>query len=188
MATKTPAKRNTDWDACHRDYRTGKFTQRELADKYGVTHGAVGKKIRELKWEKDLTEEIRTATNARLASALVAKEVAKGSQEVANTILAAAETNAQLIWKHQKNLSELHEVVEAAKSAVMKAGATVEDIREAAVFVQAASGLASATKTLQDQERKAFGLDLAGENKDNDLSDQFMAIVEAKEAMERGSS
>jgi hypothetical protein len=105
VSAPAPAKRrNTDWDAVERDFRTGKFTLRELGDKYGISHAAIGKRSRDYKWVQDLGVAIRQATNARLTKELVSKEVSEGFQEVSNTVLAAAEVNTRVILKHRKDI------------------------------------------------------------------------------------
>jgi hypothetical protein len=131
-----PARRTTDWDAVERDYRTGKFTQRELADKYGVTHGAVGKQARARGWKKDLTEEIRRATNAKLTEQLVCSEVAKGSQQVANTIAAAAEVNTRVILGHRAGLQAITNVKRTLLSQIEQAASLLPDLAEVIEMVR----------------------------------------------------
>lgn len=131
-----PARGKTDWDAVERDYRTGKFTQRELADKYGVTHGAVGKRAREREWKKDLTAEIRQATNARLTEQLVANEVAKGIQQVANTVAAAAEVNTRVILSHRAGLQAITNVKRTLLEQIEQAAHLLPDLEEVIEMVR----------------------------------------------------
>ena len=76
--------------------------------------------------------------------------------------MVAAERNAQVILSHRSRLAALHQDVETAKRKLMEIGDSVADIREAATLVQAVGNLATATKTLIEQERKAFQLDEPG--------------------------
>lgn len=135
-AAAAPARRRVDWDAVERDYRTGKFTQRELADKYGVVHGAIGKQARAGAWEKDLTAEIRQATNARLVSELVSSEVAKSSQEVAKTVLVAAEANAQVILGHRTGLKRITSIKETLLNQIEQAAQNLPDLAEVIELVR----------------------------------------------------
>ena len=100
-------KTRTDWQAVERDFRTASFTLRELAEKYGVSHQAIAKQAKKNEWSQDLTQAIRQATNAKLVNQLVDKEVAKGGQAVANTVLAAAEINKDVILGHRKGLNRI---------------------------------------------------------------------------------
>lgn len=113
-------KRRADWDAIERDYRTGKFTDQELADKYDnvVTRQAISKRAKEKKWQKDLTDAVRRATNAKLigdmAEKKVAEQVAEGvansCQNATDTVLIAAEINKQVILKHRGDISKTNEL------------------------------------------------------------------------------
>ena len=151
-------KRKTDWDAVERDYRTGKFTLRELATKHAISHQAIAKQAKNKAWTQDLSIAIKQATNAKLVDDLVAKEVAKSGQAVANTVLAVAELNKQVILSHRSRLTELADAVDYAKGVLLSQGANIENIRDAATLVQAVGGLATATKTLIDKEREAYTL------------------------------
>lgn len=117
----TPRVRDTDWDAVERDYRTGKFTLRELSTKYKITHQIIGRHAKDHGWTKDLGVAIKLATNAKLVQDLVDKEVAKSGQEVDNAILAAAEVNTRVILKHRTDIEATRRVAadllaEVAKS------------------------------------------------------------------------
>lgn len=158
--TSQPEKRRSvDWDAVERDFRTGKFTLRELAVAHHVSHQAIGKKAEKMAWTQDLAKAIKQATNAILIQEIINNQVAKDCQSVASTILVAAELNKQVIIGHRHRLAELKEDVVTAKLKLMDMGETVADIREAAIFVQAVGSLITATKTLICEERKAFSLD-----------------------------
>lgn len=184
----TPAKkrRDTDWAAVERDYRTGKFTLRELSKKYGPSHQAIGTQAKKREWTQDLGAAIKQATNAKLVAELVDKEVAAGGQEVAKTVLAAAELNKQVILQHRGDIKDAREVaaelLQELKEARLLAehkellaeilagpGAEPKDQNEARKAVARALGLGSrvgslkalaeAFTKLQTAERQAFGLD-----------------------------
>lgn len=148
-----------DWDAVERDYRTAKFTLRELAAKHGVSHQAIAKRAKAKEWTQDLADAIRVATNARLTQELFDAAVANGRRLVDSTVAIAAEANVQVIQGHRKRLADLSSAVDEAKDKVLTFADNLVDIREAAVFVQAVGNLANATKVLIEQERKAHGLD-----------------------------
>lgn len=167
MTEPAQPRRRVDWDAVERDYRTGRFTEQELADKHGATRSAVSKQKRVKGWTKDLKDEIRHATQARL----VAELVAKGSEKVADTVLAAAEVNTRVVLGHRKRIADLHRLAEDAQAKLESMGDSLVDVREAGVFVQAVNGLATITKTLIEQERKAFGLDDDGKKSEDAVDD-----------------
>jgi predicted DNA-binding protein YlxM (UPF0122 family) len=183
--TRPKATRSTDWAAVERDYRTGKFTLRELAEKYDISHQAVGKQVKTKGWTQDLSLAIKQATNAKLVAELVDKEVAKGGQEVANTVLAAAELNKQVILRHRGDISRTNslamDMLEELSLTTHKQ-AEIEDLFEKVTGDLEGPALSSAQQTfrefmkvhsrvgsvhkladtlakLQTLERKAFAID-----------------------------
>ncbi len=56
-----------DWDAVHRDYRTGQFSNRELGRMHEVAESTIRKKAENRKWTKDLSEQVRTAVDDQLS-------------------------------------------------------------------------------------------------------------------------
>ena len=168
-----------DWDAVQRDYRTARFTNRELAKKHGVSHQAVAKQAKNGNWTKDLGEAIKSATSARLVEELVNEEVAKSGQKVVDTVLLAAEVNAQIVLKHRERLTTLTEAAQTALAKVVALGDEVSDIREAGVYSQAVNTLVTANKTLIDQERRAYGLDDEGEKSNESYEDALRAAIGA---------
>lgn len=162
-ASQTPAapakRQRTDWDAVERDYRTGKFTLRELAAKYELTHSAIGQKARKLGWTADLTQAIRQATNAKLIAEVVSKEVSSATQSVSTVVLAAAEINKQIILGHRNQIAQVRATVESARDKVLALGSSVADIKEASALAGAAESLTRSYKNLIEMERKAFRLD-----------------------------
>ena len=148
-----------DWDAVERDYRTGKFTLRELAEKHGPSHQAIAKRSKVRGWTQDLGEQIKQATNAKLVAKLVDSEIAKGGQAVANTVLAAAEINAQIILKHRQRLQALAEDADRARQKLVAMTEMVADVREAGSLVSAVEAAARTEKILIEQERKAYRID-----------------------------
>ena len=156
--TATPRPR-ADWSAVERDYRTGKFTLRELASKYGVSHQAVSKQVKNGGWTQDLSLAVRQATESRLFQQVVDAEVAKSSQAVADTVMAAAEVNMRVILTHRMDAQRARQAMEAARVAVLACGASVTRMSDAATFAAAVESLGRSTKIAIDIERKAFRLD-----------------------------
>lgn len=211
MTTRKPeSKRRTDWDAVERDYRTGKFTLRELAEKYGVSHQAIGKQVKTKGWTQDLSTAIKRATNAKLVAELVDKEVAKGGQEVAKTVLAAAELNKQVILKHrgdisktnslamdmlnelsltthkQSEIEELFEKVtgEMAGPALQAAQQQFKDFMRVHSRVGSVHKLADTLAKLQTLERRAFGIADEGEDGDRPLVEPVFNITMTQDGRE----
>lgn len=106
-----PKKRRADWEAIERDYRTGNFTDQELADKHMnvVSRQAVTKMAKKRGWQKDLSTAVRQATKAKLiadeAQKKVAEQVAKGCAATTDTVLVVAEMNKRVILSHRDDIA-----------------------------------------------------------------------------------
>jgi predicted DNA-binding protein YlxM (UPF0122 family) len=129
-------KKRTDWQAVERDFRTATFTLRELAEKYEISHQAIAKQAKKNEWSQDLTRAIKQATNAKLVNQLVDKEVAKSGQAVANTVLAAAEINKDVILGHRKGLNRLTAIKATLLGQIEQAAANMEDLADVIAMVR----------------------------------------------------
>lgn len=177
-------KRRTDWDAVERDYRTGRFTLRELETKYEVNNSTISRRADKHGWTQDLSTAIKQATNAKLIQSIVAAECSTAQQNAADTVLAAAEVNKQVILGHRKGLQELTSVKRALLDQIQQAAALLPDLAEVIEMVRkpddngidrandalrkamSRSALVDDLKKLADVdekvrkgEREAFGLD-----------------------------
>lgn len=187
-AAKGKPRAKTDWQAVERDYRTGKFTLRELGAKHGTSHVAIQKRSKKGEWTQDLAQQIRQATNARLVSSLVTKE----AEKVTNTVLVAAEVNKEVILGHRGDLRATRDVATGLLAELSEA-ALLDEHKELIAEVLAGEGadaaglsrarlavtravslgtrissvksLAEAFTKLQAAERVAFGLDEKDDDK-----------------------
>lgn len=162
---KPTGRKRIDWEAVERDYRTGKYSQRELAVIHGTNEATLSRKIKAdqaldpARWQRDLTEEVRQATNARLMSELVKSEIKEGQEKVKESVKVAAEMNVQVILGHQAWLSDLAADMKAARAKLLELGAEVDDVRQAATLVTALESSARTLKIVIEGQRKVFGLD-----------------------------
>lgn len=182
----TQRRKKTDWDAVERDYRATSLTLKELGIKYDCKPSAIANQAKRKGWQRDLTDAVKHATSARLIQVSVAEAVGaaveagskSAAQAATDAVMAQAEMNVRIITSHRRRLADLHDLVDSAKAKLEEVGETLVDVREAAVFVQATANLAGATKTLIEQERKAFGLDEEGAKKADSYEDMLRNISE----------
>lgn len=131
------ARRNkTDWDAVERDYRTGKFTLRELEAKHGVDNAQIARKKKERGWTQDLTDAVRQATNAMLMAEIVSNEISAAQQNVSSTIQVVAELNKQVILSHRKGLQRITAIKERLLDQIEVAAANLPDLAEVIEMVR----------------------------------------------------
>lgn len=161
-ATASTRKR-ADWDAIERDYRTGRYTLRELETKHGVFNSSIARKAKNEGWTQDLSAAIRQATNAKLVNQTVDEIASKSAQEVSNVIADAANENISIIIGHRARLAGLVLAVNVAKDLVLTLGSEISGIREAGLFTQAIFNLVTSTRVLLELERKVYNLDSEAE-------------------------
>lgn len=169
--TAIPARRRADWEAIERDYRTGQFSDQELADKHGnvVSRQAISKRAKVQGWQKDLSREVRQATKAKLiadqvreqVAGEVADRVAKSGNATVQAVLAAAETNKQVILGHRRDIAKVREITMTLVTSLETAAAETDAAKRLPLgeLVLTAQRAGQAVGRLQQLERVAFGLD-----------------------------
>lgn len=183
-ATRTKRKR-VDKEAVERDYRLGKFTLRELGEKHGCDHALIARWVKRHGWTQDLSKAVKAATNARIIQETVTKAINAGQQVVTDTVLAAAELNAQVVMRHRARVEkaisvaermldeldattlrpgELEEMLEkitedADQKTMDAARARFAELMRLHNRVASAQKLMLAVKDAQALERQAYGLD-----------------------------
>ena len=135
-AENARGKRRADWDAIERDYRTGKFTLRELEEKHGAFNSSIARKAKKDGWTQDLSVAIKQATNAKLAEALVSDIASEGAQNASMTVLVAAEVNKQVILGHRKGLQTLTQVKRKLLEHIEQAAVLLPDLAEVVEMVR----------------------------------------------------
>ena len=140
-------RKTVDWDAVERDYRTGRFTKRELAEKHGLSHTAINKRASHYCWSQDLSEAIQKATPAKLTlqaraaqrerqaadavSTVVAGAVSRsGFHKDVETIDLASDVNTVVILGHRKGLTEITQVRNVLLAHVAKAAENLDDLAD----------------------------------------------------------
>lgn len=209
-AEPSPKQGRPDWEAIERDYRTGRFTVRELEAKHGPNNGNIARRAKKEGWTQDLTSAVRKATNAALVSELVQQECSSAQQNAAVAVLAAAEVNKQVILGHRKMAGGALKLVAELMAELCAIGTSAQDLERLAEVaggddpdemlkvirkVTSVHSRTSSIKTLADAldklvkiERAAFGIDDAdGGKAADDLppssmtpSDAYLYMVQGK--------
>ena len=169
-----------DWEAVERDYRTGRFSLRELAALHNANHATIGRRVEREGWTKDLTQAIRLATHAKLIEEETQQHCDSARQSATTVVLAAAETNRQIILGHRRQAVAARTAMETARAKLLSLSDTVADMRDAATFVSATESLSRTTRTVIEIERTAFGLDDTGKIPEKPAPVDFAAIPEGE--------
>lgn len=194
--TPAPGRRRLDWEAIERDFATGKYTDGELAAKHHTARETIARrrsndqKADPSRWQKDLTKQVRDATQALLMHEAVTKDVTGKitAGHTATAVLVAAEVSKQVILQHRQELQaartlamdllqEVHtqRLLDADKELLAQVLAgNAEDIKQVSdaqravnkalstgTRVASVKALAETLTKLHTGERQAFSLDAA---------------------------
>lgn len=202
------ARRGIDWDAIQRDYRTGRFTNRELGDKYGVSHTTIARRAEKEGWTKDLSKAVRQATNAAVIAETVKERAAEAGERTTDAVLVAAEMGKEVILRHRRDVLKLrdlgmdmlHELTlathspddlakllhmvarEVDQAELMLLQQSLKDLLRLPSRVGAFRKLTEAMAKLQPLERKAFGLDEEGKGSGDGSYEQLVADLPEAQA------
>lgn len=184
-----------DWSAIEADYRTGKYSNRELSRIHGPSEGAIRKRAKQYSWQKDLSGEVRKATRAKAITASVAKrakdkgEEPKAQLDDREIVEAAAEYSAEIIMAHQQRIERwsrisedlaerLEQQLEAGSMTVItKSGETASVDLQLDYISKTMMQGTSAVERLIKLERQAHGLDEDGSGDTGKTLDELLAEV-----------
>jgi hypothetical protein len=116
-ATTPPEKRpkhiRVDWDAVIRDFRVDALSDTELANKHKLSREAIVRRRKKDTerdpsiWLRDLSPQVRAATNALLMSESIANKITCDHEKVTGVIMAQAEVNKSVILEHRHGLNRI---------------------------------------------------------------------------------
>lgn len=131
-----------DWEAIQRDYRTGKFSDGELAEKHALSRESIvrARKRDQAKdpasWAQDLGPQVRAATNALLMQEMVADKITEGHTKVTDVILVTAEANKQVVLGHRTALQRITAVAGVLMGQIEQAASQMADLSEVIEMVR----------------------------------------------------
>lgn len=153
------------------------MTQRELGFKHGCSGPAIANMVKRHGWQRDLTEAIKLATKAQMIEQTLTLNVSGREQEISDAVKATAAVNVAVVMQHRGTLVRLMKLAEDAEKKLIEMSEQVADVREAKVFADGVAVLTSTHKTIQEQQRKAHGLDDPESKKVDAVEDLIMEAV-----------
>lgn len=100
----------TDWNAIRADYICGTDSQRELAEKYGVSEAYLIKKANKEHWKQDRDEAVRKG---------IEKGQRKAAAAIADNATVAARIRSKLLAKLEKEIDALPEKIGSETNGTM---------------------------------------------------------------------
>lgn len=186
-----------DWIAVEDDYRTGQLSNVMLANKHGVSEGAIRKRAKQHGWVKDLTRKVQQAVRAELVRDQVRAPYARESE----IIESAVATGVEVVREHRKDIRTGRSIIQMLFSELIDATNDRAEIEDAideecagdendqrrqkmlkAVALPTRAGvirdLSTAMKNVILLERQAFNLD--EQSDDDTYEERLRKLVEGE--------
>lgn len=145
-----------DWESIHSDYRTGQLSVRAIATKHDTHEATIRKRAKSRGWQRDLSQHVRAATNAKLVRSESTHLDTYLSADDSTLVEAAANTNVAVVLEHREHIRRW-------KGIASKLAATLEDMDvtqdNVADFARTLSSGVDTLGRVIKLERQAFGLD-----------------------------
>jgi hypothetical protein len=181
-----------DWEAIERDWSLGKWTSRELGQKYGVSHTAINKRAAgsadkngvptKRVWKKQLAEEV-----TRRAQDILAADGIDG-KDTREIIERAAQHQADIIRRQRVECEQFRTDLNLLGESLRKR------YNQTTVFPHSDKSLAAMTRDsesylrqrdrLQEMERRAYAMDPGNKPEpvnDDELIDLIAGLVEGSD-------
>lgn len=159
MTTKQP-----DWEAIERAYRAGSLSLRGIADKFDTNEGTIRSRAKKHGWLRDLSVQVRTATNSKLSRE--ASRTGVTQREDAEIVEEAATEAASVVLAHRVDLAQWRTIANKLCHALQDIEVTEANIGDFSRSLNA--GVDAQLKVIKG-ERQAYNLDT--EEGDKTVSD-----------------
>lgn len=190
-----------DWEKIERQYRLGKKTDEEISAANKISRSALARRAKKEGWSKDLSEQVKLETKAKVSAAIVKKATAKllqSHKKDSNAVEVEAISNALLIAEHEKVGTKGRELFEKILDRIAEQVDATPSIEAVARMVEADDPAAlpalrkvlslpsyvdSAKKATEgaakaiDVERKARNLDDAPPPGDDEVREVTVTII-----------
>jgi len=150
------------WQALRAEYRTGLFSNCQLAEKYAVDEAAIRRRAKKEDWGKDLTVQVNAEINRRLQKS-EAQNMKSESPKIrtldSEIVAAAASSGVVVIQRHRR-------LIDKGQALVAGLLARIENDQDALATdkcIAMVKELSSAAKNWIDLERRAWSLDTVQE-------------------------
>ncbi len=146
-----------DWELIEKLYRAGVLSNVQIAEKCGVTEGAIRKKAKKDQWTKDLSAKIKQRTEelvrARQAEAVRGPSTSLTPATEKQTVEANAQAITELVLGHRTDIKNMR--TKASDYQIELDECPDELIKRVGIL----KILTETQKTLIALERQSFGLD-----------------------------
>jgi len=146
-----------DWEGIERAYRAGQLSIRAIADKFGSNEGTIRSRAKKHGWQRDLTEQVRTATQGKLSRTASRNSVTqRDMREDAEIVEEASDAAANVVIAHRADLAQWRGIANKLCVALAEMEVTEDNHDKFARSLNA--GVDAQLKVIKG-ERQAYNLD-----------------------------
>lgn len=153
MTTKQP-----DWESIERAYRAGSLSLRGIADKYDTNEGTIRSRAKKNGWQRDLTQQVRTATSEKLSRSpsRIAVTHHADVRDDAEIVEEAATEAASVVLAHRTDLAQWRSIANKLGDALSGMAVNEGNLSD---FSRALNAGVDAQLKVIKGERQAYNLD-----------------------------
>ena len=148
------ARKSIDWESVEASYRSGSPSVRALADKHGLTEGAIRKRAAKECWKRDLTEKVQAATKEKLVRTKVRTESTQRTD--AEIIESESDVRTELVLSHRADLAQWRGIANKLCDALSGMDVNEDSLGD---FSRALNAGVDAQLKVIKGERQAYNLD-----------------------------
>ena len=152
MTTKQP-----DWEAIERAYRAGSLSLRGIAEKYDTNEATIRSRAKKNGWQRDLTDQVRTATKEKLSRNPSRTDVTQREvRDDAQIVDEASDEAASVVLAHRADLGQWREISNKLRAALSDMEIDEDNLGD---FSRALNAGVDAQLKVIRGERQAYNLD-----------------------------
>lgn len=164
-----------DWEAIESAYRVGVLSVRAIAERNGLTDGAIRKRAKKEGWSRDLTEKVKLATSEKLASAPVRTDSPRTRLRTDDEIVdAASDEAAAVVISHRTGLSRWRAIADKLCMALTNLDIVEDNLGD---FSRALNSGVDAQLKVIKGERQAYNLDVEAEVEGSRMEDVLRDLI-----------
>lgn len=160
-----------DWEAIESAYRAGSLSIRAIGEKHGVNHATILKRANKEGWQRDLTEQVRTATKAKVTKSVTTTGNQSPVVTDAQIVEQASDEAASVVLAHREGLAAWRGITNKLRDFLNEAEITQDNHASMARSITA--GVDAQIKVIK-AEREAYNIDSGDRNTVTDTLSDLM--------------
>ena len=163
-----------DWEAIESAYRAGSLSIRAIGEKYGVSHVGINKRANKEGWQRDLTDKVKSATQAKVTKSVTSAGYQKEVVTDEEIIDQASDEAVAVVLAHRQGLAAWRNITNKLRAFLEDAEITEDN--HASMSRSITAGVDAQIKVIK-AEREAYNIDSGEKNSSTDtLSDLMDAL------------